>query len=638
MLRGLAFRNARAHVGDYAAYLASSAVAVAVFFLYAALIASAGPMLQQQRLTNALLGCGIVVLLFSAVFTRWAHASFLRSRAQEHGLLKLVGMQNNQLLTIIATELALLAALAMAVGLAIGTLLEKLFFLIATRPLSLTSVPHLSISTTPYVETIAAFAALNLLLAVISAARIARKTVLDLLQDRRAQKQAPHTSPVRVLLACLLLACAWTVAATTSVAMLPAAVIIILATVIPGTWLLFSQLSVASLRWLQSRRRFYYRGTRMLVIGALLFRVREHARLMAVASLMSTVILVSLGSVFALYARAGVEVRQNRPWDVSYAVAANTPNRASLITRTLAEKGHGITSQCVTSGLALTAENGTPWFVLSRAAFIKLARALHQPTSASDLSQLASGQAVMDDPWAQGSPLARVGSVQLPTAGGPLQLAIRGEAALRVIDDLNVAPYYLIVNSTTWSALARATPASAHIRVYAWQIRGWKTSAPAVAAVKAVLAPLRDSNAASFTAAVDAWQEVVAVASHLLFVGLFIGLIFLLGLASMQYFRVLTDLRGDRRTFATLSRIGVADAMNRRIIAAQIATLLLAPCIVAELSGVFAFVMLGHALSTDVVVPALIVNAIYFTMMVLLCLVAMSGGWRASSGRRRVFT
>lgn len=631
----IAVRNARAHIGSYGAYLGSFALTVTVFFLYAALLAVAGPQLASQHEQEGLQACGVVILVFACVFTYYAHGAFLRTRAQEFGLLQLLGMTRRQITLVTAGELLLLSLLALVGGLAVATVTEKLFFLLATVPLSLGTVPHWAWTAKPYWQTITVFAALSVVLALWAGWHVARLPVWTLLRLRRQARRAPRLSRVRVVLAVLCLATAWGLALDTGIAALsPLRVLIILVGAMVGTYLTFSQGSVALLRLLQRQHSFYYQGLRMAAIGQLVFRSRDHARLLALASLLGAVVLVALGSIFAVYARAEALTRQNWPYAVSYSTAKNAPDRSSFIVRRLAALGHPVTFSARATGISVTSRSGQWYFIVSADTFARLAQAVGQRSSWT----VPPGHAIWDYPWTGYVNLGVSPTsppVRLQVGAHQVVLTIDHSTNLRVIDALALVPQYLIVNPLTYKELLHMAPLSDQWQIYSWQIRDWKSSQRTTQAIADELQAFPDANAADWTAAAPYYQEMLQELGSVLFVGMFIGLIFLLGLGSIQYFRIVTELREDRQQFTALWRLGVSNDMNRRVMAAQVVALFAAPCVMAVANGTVAFLLLARLLDLSLWGPALLSVVVYLGVTSVFLLVALGSQLHSLPSDRR---
>src|SRR5690606_40963099 len=77
-----------------------------------------------------------------------------------------------------------------------------------------------------------------------------------------------------------------------------AAFVPVVTVVVLGTYLVFNHGSVKLLQLMRRAEGRYLRGTRMLVVSQLLFRVRDNARLFATIASLSAVVLSAAGTFY----------------------------------------------------------------------------------------------------------------------------------------------------------------------------------------------------------------------------------------------------------------------------------------------------------------------------------------------------
>src|SRR5699024_7367793 len=104
--------------------------------------------------------------------------------------------------------------------------------------------------------------------------------------------------------------------------------------------------------------------------------------------------------------------------------------------------------------------------------------------------------------------------------------------------------------------------------------------------------------------------------------GLFIGIVFFVSAGSFLYFRLYTDLDGDKEKFAAISKIGLTEKEMNKVISKQIGLLFFIPMIVAVIHGAVALTALSHMFSHSLVTESimvlgslLVVQVIYFVVV-----------------------
>ena len=92
----------------------------------------------------------------------------------------------------------------------------------------------------------------------------------------------------------------------------------------------------------------------------------------------------------------------------------------------------------------------------------------------------------------------------------------------------------------------------------------------------------------------------------MMFIGLFLGLVFLLATGSIIYFKQLTEASADRDRYVVLHKIGVTKQEMKRAIAKQVSFIFAIPLIIGILHSLFALKGLSNILPFEIMIPLLI--------------------------------
>lgn len=130
------------------------------------------------------------------------------------------------------------------------------------------------------------FFLIGVLMSALSLWRVGRSQIIDLMKEKRQPKSLPVVSKwfVVVSVFCLVsgYALAWFSGTAILITMFP-----ILFLVIAGTYLLFTQSSVAFLRSLRRNRRILYKHTYLITVSQLVYKLKDNARVMFVVAVLS---------------------------------------------------------------------------------------------------------------------------------------------------------------------------------------------------------------------------------------------------------------------------------------------------------------------------------------------------------------
>lgn len=250
--RSLALSNIRGNWRSYSAFFLSSVFSVLIFYLYAAFLfhpdVLSGHVMAAGKVRQGMNFCEYIIIIFSFLFVLYANSAFLKTRKQEFGLFTLFGMTRMQLRRLVAYENIAIGVLSVAVGIGLGMLFSKLFFMALGVLLGAADPIPFAVPVKAVLLTVIGFIALFIAIALLTAVRIGRTEIIDLLKDRSKPKGELKFSPWLVALALICLAAAYGMALLMNGNTFILLALPILFTVIVGTYFLFTQFSTMLLK------------------------------------------------------------------------------------------------------------------------------------------------------------------------------------------------------------------------------------------------------------------------------------------------------------------------------------------------------------------------------------------------------
>lgn len=119
-----------------------------------------------------------------------------------------------------------------------------------------------------------------------------------------------------------------------------------------------------------------------------------------------------------------------------------------------------------------------------------------------------------------------------------------------------------------------------------------------------------------FSSVPQSYEDSLATVGALLFVGSFLGLVFLAATGSIIYFKILTEAEEDQAKYAILNKIGVNSKQILKTVAGQVAVIFSAPLIVGIMHSVFALLAFSQLFNMNITKPVILwmvaYSAIYF--------------------------
>jgi len=371
-----------------------------------------------------------------------------------------------------------------------------------------------------------------------------------------------------------------------------------------GTYLLFGHGSVKLLDLARRLEGRYLSGTNMLVVSQLRFRVRDNARLLAAIATLSAVVLAAAGAFYIVTRQFAEGSATAYPFAVTLVESETAPSA------TVAESWAPFTHEMVDEVLG---EHGvTPTLRSATVLYETELRSADAPTEATvKLVPESAFQALVASTGLQpeqGTATKTVGYVN-----GGLVLGSAGGVVIREVTLAVGAPapfmwdWYVMADADL--AVLEATDAQLE-RVTLW-LYDWPDSM--------ALAPMTQQfyamGSASSPAVVSGRLLITSMVRETLglsmFAGLFVSVLFFIGAGSLIYFKLFTELEGDRRLHGRLRRIGITPAESARTVTAQIATIFLLPFALGGVHALVALEALGAMFALNVTQYSLLVVGLF---------------------------
>lgn len=628
--RSLALSNVRGNWRAYSAFILSSVFSVLIFYLYAAFLFHPdvvnGEIRGAAQVKQGMLACEFLIMIFSFFFVLYSNSAFMKTRKKEFGLFTLFGMTRGQIRKMVLYEGAFIAAVSIVAGIGLGMLFSKLFFLALGVLLHSGETIPFAVPPIALWLTAAGFFALFMTITSLTLIRVGRSQIVELLREARKPKPEPRLSVAAALAGFLTLAGGYALALSMNSQSFLILTLPVIGLTVVGTYFLYSQGSVAVLRLLMRRKRFYYNRTHMLTVSQLVYKMKDNARLLFVISVMSAVVLSASGTVYVFQKLQKVQIVDHAPYAVGFvergadAHEVVDPAKVKQIVqadglRLTRERqlagllGQNVADDNAAGGQAGNKDDGMQAMVVSERDYNREAELFGRKQA-----DVADGEVVLVLPYKEMesfSPL-KVGDIRFTLSGETVKMKLKGYSGGAVVSPVSYATYMLVVDDARYEALRASAAPSSKLVSYGYEWANWEHSEPTVAKIDAAISPEFKSQAQTYR--VPSFVSGQQSLGLTLFIGLFISLLFFIAMGSLIYFKLFTELQDDQAQFKALSRIGMTAAEIRRIVVTQVGLVFLLPCLVGSVHALFAIQALGNLLNTSILKYAAVVFAIYLAM------------------------
>ena len=261
--------------------------------------------------TKQVLSFGIIVIaLFSVIFLFYTYSFLVKRRVKEFGLYSVLGMTKKQIAKILVLETIFIAVTTIVLGIGLGIIFDKLMLLVLLKLFSAGVSFGFSITPIAIVFSVLLFGGIFFLLLLYTVIKIARLRIVALLKDENKGEKEPKSRWILAIIGLALIGYGYYTAQTVQNPIKALLVFFYaVVAVIIGTYLVFMAVSITVLKIMKNNKNFYYKPKNFISVSGLLYRMKRNAVGLANICILSTMVLVTMGSTSALY--AGMEKSYN---------------------------------------------------------------------------------------------------------------------------------------------------------------------------------------------------------------------------------------------------------------------------------------------------------------------------------------
>lgn len=259
-----------------------------------------------------------VMGIFSLIFLYYSDGFLLNKRLKEISLYAILGLDKKHLSKILALESLIISALGYLIGIISASVIYKLLETVFLKLMLMEGNFYLSFARDAYIISFLVFAGISLLILLTRIIKIKRKSILDLFKEEKTFKR-PRGMVLSAFVSLILLGSGYYLAQTINNP-LRALTYFFLAVVLVmiGTFFLFSSLSIVILKLMKASKS-YYKTERFISVSSLIFRLRSNAKGLGSITIMSTAAIILLSSAIALYRSVEDVGSRQYPRDVGLA-------------------------------------------------------------------------------------------------------------------------------------------------------------------------------------------------------------------------------------------------------------------------------------------------------------------------------
>ena len=293
------------------------------------------------------LGFGVVIMLLVSTLTMiYANGFVMKNRSKEFGLYSILGLGRSQIQLLQVVEMLLFAVMNLIVGLVLGVLLNRLAFALLLKAMRFTVPISYEFQIASVVIIGILFSGIFVFLMILNAIKIRVSRPLELLREKKSGEKTGRFLSIRALIGVVILGYAYYISQSieSPIKALGWFFVAVLLVVI-ATYILFDAGSIALLRILKNRKTFYYRPINFISVSNLIFRMRKNAMGLASICILSTMVLVTLGTTGSLQFGAQEVINRTSPTDFSFRNMFRNPEETAEYSKEAKQLAAGTASK-----------------------------------------------------------------------------------------------------------------------------------------------------------------------------------------------------------------------------------------------------------------------------------------------------
>lgn len=585
----LVVKNIRRNIKHYALYIGATVFSIIIYFTFAILKYSeniSSLMDTSMKIKGIMSASAFVLIIFAMTFILYSNTFFIKKRKKEVALYSLLGLKKNKIGFMLFFENMMIGLISLIIGLVLGFFLSQIFLVVLLKLMGIQSVFKFAFSIQAIVETTIVFLVIFIITSLIGYRIIYKFKLIDLFQAGNKGEVQPKTSLINVLIGIVSLSAAYWIALEDIITSkvwkkfgISTPLLIIGLTII-GSYFLFNNVLVYLLNKMKKRERWAWKGLNLMTASQLLYRIRGNAKTLTIIAILSATTITAGGAVFGMYYTTNKTVEQYAPFsfmwegtqhEIPIEFVESSINFEVKVVRIHGEKvdvEYNVINQSTFELLTQTLK----WDNIEQIDNKKMEASLIEPFYDERWSE-EKEEIQINDNWYQ-----------------------INKTYTQPIFNIEILPgSVLVLDDEKFEALNLES-----INFNVVQLDDYRKYTELT---KELMTSIDTEN---FSSVLINYQESLKNSGAILFVGSFLGLVFLLATGSIIFFKMLTEAEEDKSKYSILYKIGVSKQDMKRTIRYQMGVVFIAPLLLGITHGAVALIAFSKLLNMNLLKPVLL--------------------------------
>ena len=626
----LAWQNIKGDRRFFAPYFLALLGNVAAFYIMTALAVDPGmSQLHGAMYVQSFCFMGMfIAAVFSAVFLLYVNGFLMKQRKKALGLYNILGMGKSHIAAVLFFETLFVGGAGIVCGLLTGLLFHKLVTLALYNLLRFAVPFGFAISWDAMARTAILFGVLIGLTLLSNLNKVRVSKPIELLYGGQVGEREPRTKWFMTLLGVLTLGAGYYIALRTTNGMEAIAFYFVAVfLVIIGTYCLFTAVSIFVLKALRANKRFYYKTSHFIGVSGMLYRMKQNAVGLANICILSTMVMVMVSGTLSLYLGTQDIVDRQAPSDLTVLVRYD-PDEAEpfdpaamlrLQEGFIRDQGYSVSEDLIYSSFTFTVGRlpdgsyTTENDLVTLGTAITTIQVLTQDAYAAatgvslglEAGEVAFGgeEDVLTIHWGTLEGAGSFGRSDL-TVAQHLEESLSADAAVSDTSTLVVADTAALMElyenqkeaygeDSSWMEWQ----ASFSVDATDEELRAVQQAYNQYVRDDAVFGGTGKWWSCGWTLRCDVEADAYGLAGGFLFLGIFLGTIFLMATVLIIYYKQISEGYEDKARFEIMQKVGLSREEVRASIRSQVLMVFFLPIAVAAIHILFDFNMVEKLLT-----------------------------------------
>lgn len=576
----------------------------------------------------------VVVTLASAIIVLYANSFVMKNRSKELGVYGMLGLEKRHLIGMTFKELLIFGLVTVTAGIGIGALFDNLIFALLLKLAKMKVELVATFQWSVVLSILLVFGFIFLVIVFLNAVRIIRMDALQLSREKAKGEKKGRFLVLQTLVGLMALGSGYYMAqSVTDVMKAIATFFIAVILVIVATYLLFNAGITVFLQLLKKNKRYYYQPNNLISVSNLIFRMKKNAVGLATITILSTMVLVTMSAATSIYNGSENMKKLMYPHDFDVkGQHVEVEDLDQLLSQYASEKNLTISNKDVLSfsSFGLSSQDGTKLTIFEKGQNNVMPKTVFLVFEQKDYEKMTGQKLHLTDNevglWAKNDQLKGQKTFSLNNQEYRIKEEIQQDFIINHVSNqyvLLISDYNYLVVSNLQSFLEKYQDSAIYTQLYggmdvtASQEEQLKLSDDFEEFVNNFSHNLKNEDGMVYGGgtASDAITQMNALFGGVLFIGIFLSIIFMLGTVLVIYYKQISEGYEDRERFVILQKVGLDQKQIKQTINKQVLTVFFLPVIFAFLHLAFAY----HMLSLILKVIGVVDTAMMLTVTLSIC-------------------